>query len=337
MKIKDNYSLLELNTFGIDAKCKRYLSIEKKEELHQIFEEKDLQAPYFILGGGSNVLFAQDFDGTIVHMQNRGIKVQEENEDSILLKVAAGEVWEDFVRYCIAQNWGGIENLSKIPGNVGACPVQNIGAYGVEVGEVIEEVFTFDTVEGKFTNFSNEECEFGYRSSYFKSKEKGRYIIYAVTFRLRKSPKVNTSYGSILNELNKRNYSAPGIKEVGEVIEHIRGSKIPDPKDIGSAGSFFKNPVIPMEMFLTLSKSFPEMVSYPIDDNHMKLAAGWLIESCGWKGFRDGQVGVNQHQALILINYGGGTGKQIQDLATKIIASVKAKFGISLIPEVNII
>lgn len=283
------------------------------------------------------MLFTKNFDGLLIKNNIKGIEVVEETDEEIILRVGAGEVWHDFVMYCVANNYAGLENLSLIPGTVGASPMQNIGAYGVEVKDVILNVETMHLKDLTIKNFSNETCEFDYRSSVFKTSQKGKYFITAVIFKLSKKPKINSSYGAIEDELKKMGVVHPSIQDVSKAVINIRQSKLPDPKEIGNSGSFFKNPVVDLEKKEELLHRYPSIPYYPQKDGTFKIAAGWLIEACGWKGKRIDDFGVHSKQALVLVNYGGASGTQIYNLSEDIIASVRNTFGIELEREVNII
>jgi UDP-N-acetylmuramate dehydrogenase len=337
MKLLQNYPLQDITTFHAKVFAKYYTVFSSAEFLKQILSSEELKTmPFIILGGGSNVLFTGDFNGVIIRNAIEGIEIIKEEEDVIYIKANSGEKWHDFVLYCVNRNYGGIENLSLIPGTVGAGPIQNIGAYGVELKDVLVEVeaMNIHTLEVKI--FSNVECKFGYRDSIFKEEEKGNYIILSVTLKLNKNPKVNVSYGSLSKELESMGITNPTIKDVSNAVIKIRSSKLPDPDKLGNAGSFFKNPVIVNEQFEKLKISHPNIISFPATEGLTKLAAGWLIEQCGWKGKRIGDAGVHKDQALVLVNYADATGKEIYELSTQIINSVKEKFGIELEREVNI-
>lgn len=336
MKIAQNISLKPYNTFGIDCNAKRFIQVTSLFELQELLKtEKDL----FLLSGGSNMLLTKDIEQKLVVQLNiKGISIDRENEQNVHLTVNAGENWHDFVLWCIEQNYGGLENLSLIPGFVGTCPIQNIGAYGVEVKDRITRVETVEIASGKRVYFSNEECEFGYRNSVFKNALKGRYIITAVTFELSKNKhQLYTKYGAINEELKRKNIEVPTIKDISDAVIAIRQSKLPDPSEIGNSGSFFKNPVISTTHFQELQNEFPEIPSYPISDTEVKVPAGWLIEQAGFKGKRFGACGVHHKQALVLVNYGNATGKEVFALAQEIKKAIKNKFSIALEIEVNII
>ncbi|WP_299628067.1 UDP-N-acetylmuramate dehydrogenase [uncultured Tenacibaculum sp.] len=335
MEIQQNISLKNYNTFGIDVNAKRFISIRSVHELQQlIIKEKSL----FLISGGSNMLLTKDINDLVVHINTEGICIDREDDNSVYLTVNAGENWHDFVLWCIDQNYGGIENLSLIPGNVGTCPIQNIGAYGVEVKDVITKVEAVSIETGKLVQFSNAECKFGYRNSIFKNEVKGKYIITSVSFKLTKKDHVlNTSYGAIETELASKNITNPTIKTVSDAVIAIRQSKLPDPKEIGNSGSFFKNPVISKSLFENLKEKFPNIPSYSVSDEEIKVPAGWLIEQSGFKGKRFGDYGVHEKQALVLVNYGNASGKDIYSLAQEIQTTIKENFGIDLEIEVNVI
>lgn len=337
MIIHENISLKPYNTFGIDTTCSFFIEIHTAEDLHQFLGDEIVKKyPILILGGGSNILFTKPFKGIVLKNCIEEIKILNEKDDYIDINVGAGVNWHEFVLYCIENNYCGIENLSLIPGNVGASPMQNIGAYGVEVKDVITHVNCICIKTNTAKTFTNDECNFGYRTSIFKTKEKGKYIITSVTFRLYKTSKLNISYGAIKQELSKLNIKRPTIKDVSTAIINIRKSKLPDPNKIGNGGSFFKNPIVSenqLNHILNLNKEAPY---YPQQNNTYKLAAGWLIEQAGWKGKTFNNHGVHKNQALVLVNYGGATGSQIYNLSEQIIASVKSKFGVILEREINV-
>jgi len=339
MHQQTNVDLLPYNTFGISVTGKSMARVTTTQELQALGKAGKLSSDkVFILGGGSNVLFTQDYDGLIVKIEILGREVVSENDDAVLLKVGAGENWHSTVQFCVTHNWGGVENLSLIPGTVGAAPMQNIGAYGVEIKEVIHEVEAIDRSNGTVRLFSNRECEFGYRDSIFKQQEKNRYVISSVTLRLtKKNHHVNVSYGAIQDTLQALGHASPTIQAISEAVIHIRRSKLPDPAVIGNAGSFFKNPTLNAKSFEHLKEKFKNIPSYPTNDGAVKVPAAWLIEQCGWKGKTFDQIGVHQHQALVLVNYGGGKGDDIWQLAMKIQQSVREKFDVLLQPEVNIL
>jgi UDP-N-acetylmuramate dehydrogenase len=338
MNILENISLESFNTFGIDVTSRYFSEFNSVEELAELFEAKQLlEAKHrIILGGGSNILFSRDIDGIVLHNVIPGIEKVEESDDFVMLRVGAGVNWHAFVLHCVENGWAGVENLSLIPGCVGASPMQNIGAYGVEVKEVIENVEAWDIESKKMVSFSNADCMFGYRESVFKRALKDQFVILYVTFRLSKTPKFRIEYGAIQQELEKMGIVSLSIKAVSEAVMRIRRSKLPDPTVIGNAGSFFKNPSVSSSQFENLKNEFPEIVAYPNADGSFKLAAGWLIEQCGWKGYRKGDAGCHEKQALVLVNYGTATGKEIYALSELIVNSVKSHFQVSLEREVNI-
>jgi len=336
LKLSENISLKSYNTFGIDVKTQYFTDLSNSEEIPGLLSSlgKD-HKPTLFLGGGSNILFTKDYPGTVIRINTRGIKILKEDTTSVFIHVEAGENWDDFVKYTIDNGWGGLENLSLIPGNVGTAPVQNIGAYGVELKEVLFELEAINLVTLKKRKFNPEECQFEYRESFFKhSKEK--YMILNLTFRLMKNPTLRLDYRQLRDELTILNIKNPTIKEVREAVILIRSRKLPDPAKLGNAGSFFKNPVITEEELEQIQFEHPEVVHFPFNDQ-FKLAAAWLIEQCGWKNRRQGDAGVYPGQPLVLVNYGSATGKDILDLADQIRASVYEKFGVELKPEVNII
>jgi UDP-N-acetylmuramate dehydrogenase len=335
LTIQENISLKAYNTFGIDVRAKRFITITSFYELQQLLKiEKD----FFLISGGSNMLLTKDIDKLVVLIDIKGTSIDREEENSVYLTVNAGENWHEFVLWCIAQNYGGLENLSLIPGNVGTCPIQNIGAYGVEVKDTITKVEALEIETNKLVSFSNEACNFGYRNSIFKNEVKGKYILTSVSFKLTtKKHHLTTSYGAIENELALHNIIAPILKNISDAVIAIRKSKLPDPKKIGNSGSFFKNPVISKTQFLALQKENPAIPNYPVSKTEIKIPAGWLVEQSGFKGKRFRDAGVHEKQALVLVNYGNATGKEIFQLAEKIQKTVLKKFEISLEIEVNVI
>ncbi|QNM86600.1 UDP-N-acetylmuramate dehydrogenase [Polaribacter pectinis] len=335
MKIQQNISLKNYNTFGISTNAKRFVSITSYYDLQQLLKvEKNL----FLISGGSNMLLTKDIEKLVVHIDMKGISIDNEDDNFVYITVNAGENWHDFVLFCIAENYGGIENLSLIPGNVGTCPIQNIGAYGVEVKDTITKVEAIEIETGKRVTFSNEDCQFGYRNSIFKNELKGKVILTAVSFKLTKQKhQLNTSYGAIETELASKNITKPTLKNISDAVITIRKSKLPDPKEIGNSGSFFKNPVISKEQFLELQKQNPNVPSYTVSETEIKVPAGWLVEQSGFKGKRFGDAGVHEKQALVLVNYGNASGEEIYALAKKIQKTVLEKFKISLEIEVNVI
>lgn len=329
-------SLKHYNTFGFDIEAPYFTVINQVDDVPALIEHEWNVMPKIIMGGGSNMLFTKSPDAWIIKNNIKGINVIDENEDSVMLEVAGGEVWHDLVMFAVGQDWGGIENLALIPGTVGAAPMQNIGAYGVEVKDVIEEVKFFDFETETFKSFDNAACEFGYRDSIFKRLYKNKILITSVTFRLQKKYKVNTSYGAIQDVLDKRGIAAPIVKDIASAVMYIRQSKLPDPKIIGNAGSFFKNPVITTAHYTTLTAQYPDIPGYVLNEDYIKVPAGWLIETNGWKGRRIGDVGVHEKQALVLVNYGMGTGQAVWDLSTAILEDIKGKFNIELEREVQV-
>lgn len=330
-----NVSLKPYNTFGLKAIAKRFGVFRSVEELKESLSKID--APLLVLGGGSNVLLTQDFEGIVLKNELKGIRVIEEDASNILVEVAAGENWHEFVLHCIENNWAGIENLSLIPGTVGAAPMQNIGAYGIEIRQVFDRLTAVEISTGEEHTFNNEDCAFGYRESVFKKSLKGKYIITSVIFKLNKTPTFNTSYGAIQETLDSMGVKELSIKAVSDAVIHIRQTKLPDPKEIGNAGSFFKNPEVDKIDFEGLKAEFNEIPGYPLPNQKVKIPAAWFIEQAGWKGKTFGEIGVHKNQPLVLVNYGNGEGNDLKDLAFKIQDSVKEKFGIVLTPEVNII
>jgi UDP-N-acetylmuramate dehydrogenase len=337
MQWKENASLKAYNTFGIDVKARYLTEVASVGQFKQMLDTPLWQnSPRLILGSGSNLLFTKNFQGIVVLNKLSGIEVVHETNEYVDLNVASGESWHGLVMHCIDKNWGGIENLSLIPGTVGAAPIQNIGAYGVEVCEVIKSVETIDMHNGVSRTFTNSECAFGYRESMFKTDEQKKNFISSVTLTLtKKNHRLITHYGAINSILAERHISSPTLRDISDAVISIRMSKLPDPRVIGNAGSFFKNPVITREHHQRLMKSFPTLPHYRAENQFVKIPAAWLIEQCGWKGKRVGEVGVHAAQALVLVNYGGGTGEEIVALAASIIASVKEKFDITLRAEVN--
>ena len=336
MQIQENISLRPYNTFGIDATARYFASFTCIEELEETVTLKP-GIPNLVLGGGSNILLTKDFDGLVLKNEIKGIAELHEDSEYVYVKAGAGENWHQFVLYCIERGWGGVENLSLIPGNVGASPMQNIGAYGVETDDVFWSLEAFHLKERKLYTFTKSDCEFGYRESVFKRKYKGRFVIVSVTYQLRKKPRFNTSYGSIEQELERIGVKDLSLKAVSDAVISIRQSKLPDPAVTGNAGSFFKNPSVSKEQYVQLKSQFPGISGYENLDGSVKLAAGWMIEQCGWKGFRKGDAGCHAKQALVLINYGNASGAEILELSEQILQSVKSKFGVLLEREVNII
>jgi len=337
VNIQNNISLKPYNTFGIDVLAKQFVSIHNVEELIEVLTSENHKSK-FILGGGSNMLLTQDMEALVMHINMKGISIEAQSEHEVLVKASAGENWHEFVLWCIDNDFGGVENLSLIPGNVGTAPIQNIGAYGVELKDVFESCEAFHIGSGTIKTFNNKDCQFDYRNSVFKNEMKGEYIILNVTFKLTtKKHQIKTDYGAITSELSKQNIDNPTIKDVSNAVITIRTSKLPDPKKIGNSGSFFKNPVISKLHFNTLIQNFPEMPSYYVSDNLVKIPAGWLIEQAGFKGKTFGNYGVHKNQALVLVNYGGANGNDIKNLALLIQKTIAKIFNIELEAEVNII
>ncbi|HET9055962.1 MAG TPA: UDP-N-acetylmuramate dehydrogenase [Chitinophagaceae bacterium] len=336
MKIIPNISLKPYNTFGVDAKAKYFSGFTSVDELRELSNANAWQS-IFVLGGGSNVLFTKDFDGLVLKNEIKGINIVHENEHYVDIKVGAGEKWHQFVMHCIEHNWAGVENLSLIPGSVGASPIQNIGAYGVEIKDVFYCLEAYHYADKKVYTFTLNDCEFSYRNSVFKARYKGQFVILNATYRLNKQPKFHIKYGAIEQELERMGVKTLNIRAISQAVINIRSSKLPNPDLIGNAGSFFKNPEISAAQFSDLTIQFPGIIGYKLPDEKIKLAAGWLIEQCGWKGFRRGDAGCHSDQALVLVNYGNANGAEILALGEEIRESVKTKFGVELQKEVNII
>ncbi len=336
MKELTDYSLLHHNTFGMDVRTAHFVEYESVEELCAFLKQKNYELPLLHIGRGSNLLFSGDYQGTVLHSLIKGYEVVSETSDTVDVRVGAGEVWDDFVAYTVQKNLYGAVNLSLIPGEVGASAVQNIGAYGVEAKDLIVSVDTVCVSTGELRQFSNEECCYTYRKSIFKQELKGKYIVTHVTYRLSKVPVWHLDYGNIRTELDKA--SCPlTLDNLRRIIIRIREEKLPDPAQMGNAGSFFMNPVIPKKQFADLQSIYTDMPSYPAGEDCVKVPAGWMIDRCGWKGKSLGRAGVHARQALVLVNLGGATGKEIMALAEAVVASVKEKFGIDIHPEVNYI
>ena len=337
MKIQQNISLKPFNTFGIDVKARNFIEITSLDDLRQALQLEDFENK-FILSGGSNVLLTQNVDALVLWINIKGIRTLWEDDEKIALKIMAGENWHEFVLWSLEHGYGGLENLSLIPGNVGTAPIQNIGAYGVEIQNVFESCEAMEIGSQLVKKFSKEDCQFGYRDSFFKNEGKGRYVITSVNLILtKKNHQLNTSYGAIEQQLNSKGIQNPTIVNISEAVIAIRRSKLPDPKELGNSGSFFKNPVIDKDQFAKFHQEFPDAPHFDIGDGTVKVPAGWLIEKCGFKGHRTGDAGVHKNQALVLVNYGSASGKEILELAQSIQRDVRAKFGIELNPEVNII
>lgn len=342
MNILENSSLKKYNTFGIDAAAAYFSTFKTIDELKELLEFSKRspaggQLSTLVLGGGSNVLFTANFDGLVLKNEIGGIEVAKEDDEYVYVKAGGGVNWHQLVLHCIENNRAGIENLSLIPGSAGASPMQNIGAYGVEIKDVFHQLEALQVEDGSLVNFNLQDCAFGYRESVFKKKYRNQFIITSVTYRLRKKPQFNISYGAIEQELEKMGVGELSIRAISDAVINIRSSKLPNPAEIGNAGSFFKNPEVTTAFFEKLKSDHPALVGYPVDNGNVKLAAGWLIEQCGWKGYRKGDAGCHSRQALVLVNYGHATGEEILDLSTAIIHSVKEKFNVVLEREVNII
>lgn len=336
MNIAHDVSLKKYNTFGIDAKASSFVSVSTLDELKEALSTTTKRK--FVLGGGSNMLIKNDIEALVIHINLKGIEVVKEDNNSIWLEVAAGENWHSFVMHCVNNNYGGVENLALIPGNTGTSPVQNIGAYGVELKDVFDSCSAINRKSLESKIFTHSDCKFGYRESIFKNEAKDLYVITSVTFKLsKKDHNLNTGYGAIQEVLKQKEIKNPTIKEIAEAIIHIRSSKLPDPKLLGNSGSFFKNPVIRKELYDTLQSKYASMPVYPISNEEVKVPAGWLIEQAGFKGYRIEDAGVHDKQALVLVNYGNATGDNLWDLALQIKDEVYKKFKINIEPEVNII
>lgn len=336
--IQADKNLQAYNTLGIASHAKYFAEITGIEQLQETLSDPAFATERkLVLGSGSNVLFVRDFNGLVLHVAIPGITRVGENEQHVWVRSGAGVIWHDLVRYCVRRGWGGIENLSLIPGTVGAAPIQNIGAYGVELEEVFHELQAVDIDTGKKRLFTREECRFGYRDSIFKRELNGKYVITDVTLRLDKDSVINDSYGAIRERLREKGVTNPTIRDISDTVIEIRQRKLPDPKDLGNAGSFFKNPVVSDETFARLQSEYPDIPGYPQEDSGIKVPAGWLIEAAGWKGKVIGNVGTYRNQALVIVNHGNATGREIMNLARRIRESVSDQFGIELVPEVNII
>lgn len=337
MKIHQHFSLQSMNTFGVEAHAAFFAKVTSTEALQrQLIQNKH---PIFILGGGSNLLLTQDIEKLVLKNEIKGISIHSQTTSHAIVKVGGGENWHAFTQWCIQQQLGGVENLSLIPGTVGAAPIQNIGAYGVELKDIFIKLEAVELATGNLRTFHHSDCQFGYRDSIFKKALKGQFFISQVYLKLTKEShhSLNTSYGAINQALEQNGIVKPRIKDIADAVIAIRSSKLPDPAKLGNSGSFFKNPVIPQTQFQALQKQFPDIVFYPQGEDQVKIPAGWLIERCGWKGKRVGNTGCYQYQALVIVNYGGATGQEVVELAEAIIASVQERFGIALQPEVNII
>ncbi|WP_090388652.1 UDP-N-acetylmuramate dehydrogenase [Niabella drilacis] len=338
MEILDHISLKPCNSFGIDARARHFAKITSVAELQEALEWAQKAAmPTLVIGGGSNILLREDYNGLVIKNELLGYEVLGTDEDFVYVKVNAGEVWHRFVLHCLEHAYAGVENLALIPGCVGASPMQNIGAYGVEIRDVFHELTALHRYEGYQRTFTNEDCAFGYRESVFKHVYKDQFVITDVTYRLRKKPVYHIEYGAIRQELERQHVSELSIQAIARAVIHIRSSKLPDPAEIGNAGSFFKNPSVDPAKYESLKKEFPELVAYENEDGTVKLAAGWLIEHAGLKGYRKGDAGVHEKQALVLVNYGNATGSEILQVCDLVMDTVFKKYGVTLHPEVNIL
>ncbi|QBZ98157.1 UDP-N-acetylmuramate dehydrogenase [Flavobacterium sangjuense] len=337
MTIQNNFSLKKYNTFGIEAKAKQFVAIHSVEDLKTILQEHQSE-PKFILGGGSNMLLTQDIQALVIHIDLKGKKVLKEDDDYVWVESQAGENWHEFVLWTIDQNFGGLENMSLIPGNVGTTPVQNIGAYGTEIKDTFVSCDAMNIATQVMKTFTKENCHFGYRESVFKHEAKDQFIITSVIFKLTKrNHKINTSYGDITKELEKQNVVTPTLKDISNAVIAIRQSKLPDPKELGNSGSFFKNPIIPKTQYEKVHALHPEMPHYVVSETEVKVPAGWLIERAGFKGKRFGDAGIHKNQALVLVNYGNATGQEILAVSRDIQATILKEFGIAIEAEVNVI
>jgi len=340
LTVREHFPLKQYNTFGVEAFAKQYVEVQSEEALVWLFTDQQAltRQRLLILGGGSNILFTKDFDGLVIRINIPGIQ-HAVSGNTATVTAGAGVIWNELVWYCVDRQFAGIENLALIPGTAGAAPIQNIGAYGVELKDVFVSCRVFDTQRGEFSTFDKTACRFSYRESYFKREAKGRYIITQVTLQLSLTPALNTSYGAIRAELAERDISDPTIKDVATVVSAIRTDKLPDPSTIGNSGSFFKNPIVSVQYLKQLQSTFPDkdFVCYPAGAGQVKIAAGWLIEQCGWKGKRIGDTGTWKNQALVLVNHQNASGSDIYELSERIIKDVQAQFGITLTREVNIL
>ena len=334
INIRQGVSLLSRNTFGIPATASVFVESDNHAELADFVRSLPEPSAAFVLGGGSNILLISNRLDVVIHPVMKGIELIDETDEHVLVRAGAGEIWDDFVNWCVEREFAGVENLSHIPGTVGACPIQNIGAYGAEAKETVETVEAIEKETGRAVSFDNQQCLFGYRDSFFK-QNKGKYIITAVRFRLSKRFEPNVNYNDLKTELSRN--SSITLKNVRQAVIDIRRRKLPDPSELGNVGSFFKNPTIPFEKSSEISKLYPEAPLYPVSQECCKISAAWLIQQCGWKGIREGNVGAHERQPLVIVNYGGANGKEILDFAQKIIHSIWVKFGVHLEPEVNIV
>jgi len=336
MDIQENYSLKKLNTFGIDVSARYFIELDTEAEISDFLLSEQSAGPLLVLGGGSNILFTKDFDGTVLKINCRGYELVSEDEQQLIISARAGENWDDFVNYCVSKGWGGLENLSGIPGNVGASPIQNIGAYGKELKDHFYELQTFKRETAGKQSFTKADCHFGYRNSIFKTKLKNKFIISSVSFKLDKKSEFDLSYGNLKDILEKDQKEAT-LENIRHAVLKTRDSKLPDPEITGNAGSFFKNPVVSYKDFALIQESYPDVVAFEQAGKIYKLAAGWLIDQCGWKGKRKANAGVHEKQALVLVNHGNAKGGEILSLANDIQRSVLQKFGVAIEMEVNVV
>jgi UDP-N-acetylmuramate dehydrogenase len=337
MNIQENFDLTGLNTFGVKARAKYFTELENEADIPALFNLKEFKnSPVLFLGGGSNILFTKDWDGLVVLNRLKGIEITKEDSESALVRAMGGEIWHDLVEFAVSRNLWGIENLSYIPGTVGAAPMQNIGAYGAELKNTLYSIETYDINSGQKKIFDPSECNLGYRDSIFKNEARGKYFITAITLKLSKKENKNITYRVLKDYFEKNKVNPETIKDISDAVIAIRKSKLPDPKNLGNAGSFFKNVFVEEKKLKQIKEDFPE-VPYFEEDGVYKVPAGWLIEQCGWKGKRVGNVGMHQNQALVLVNYGGANGSEIRDFAESVIVSVENKFGLKIDPEVNFI
>ena len=338
MNLLIDHSLKNFNTFGVDVKTKFFTEVFSDEELIALIKDENLRKEKkYLLGGGSNILFTKNFDGIIIKVSIGGIKVIDENSDSVLIRAGAGIIWNDLVKFCVEKNFGGIENLTLIPGTVGAAPIQNIGAYGQELADIFESLSGAYIESGERKIFNKKECNFSYRSSIFKNELKNKFVITSVRLKLSKNPELNSSYKILEEFLSEKKITNPTIKDISSAVASIRRNRLPDPSKIGNAGSFFKNPVIRKKEYSKLKSEFPEIVSFPSEGDSVKLSAGWMIEKCGWKGKRVGEVGTSPDHALIVCNFGKASGAEILEFTMRLKEEVANKFGIKLEEEVNIL
>ncbi|MCL4547561.1 MAG: UDP-N-acetylmuramate dehydrogenase [Bacteroidetes bacterium] len=338
MIVKENFSLKNFNTFKIDVSARFYAELESAEQIFELTSQKEFQKlPVLILGEGSNILFTKNYDGIVVKLISKGIKVVDENAEFVFVNAQAGESWDDLVTFCVDKEYYGIENLSLIPGTVGAAPIQNIGAYGVELKDVLESVEGFNLETKEKVTFQNKQCRFGYRNSVFKNELKNKFLISNITLKLKKEKSFDLNYRAFQDFVQKKKSAEIIIKEVSDLVKRIRMSKLPDPSKLGNAGSFFKNPEVDNKKFSELKKTFSDLVFFKVDEHSYKIPAGWLIEKCGFKGKKSGKVGTYNKQALVIVNFGSADGIEIVNFAEQIVQAVHTKFGIKLTPEVNII